>query len=613
MTTRREFVTAAAAVALGARMSDAQGRPRYLVDTPMPAPEWALLQRALLNAHTDACETFHAKYFDARNHLLCFPRWGTNDGPDDAIEHVNDWPLVHALGGSDRILELYRAVYEGHLEQYGALRTRDVPLGRDGMYVREFPPQMDWQHISEGLSVFNLMGLSTPDDAKLIERTRRFAGFYDGSDRAADNYDAKHRVMRSMFTGSRGPLLRPTTPLDWAGDPFDTTKFELEHGERNFAEFLGHYREYTDTVCDNPLNLQSTTLALNAFLLTGEKRWRDWLLQYVDAWVDRAAANGDILPSKVDADGRIGGPRKNDRWFDGVYGWNFSPLVPQTGKREDRNRVPRAVLAFMNAALLTGDDRYMNVWRRQNARLNALSKEIDGKLHTPRMCGPQGWYSYTPGPYQLNGFEIWYMTMKPEDRAAAGTHPWVEYLEGRNPSYPVMALRASLQRLNDRLEKVRADKSTPDTRLADNALEFNPASVASLLQLTQGALHIARPPWSPNSPNQGGAPLYARLRYFDARERRAGLPEDVAALVDELGEDRTGVTLVNLSRTQTRAVTVQGGAYGEHLITSVQDDRQTRPVNHRSFAVYLEPGCGTRLQVNMRRYSGTPTLKFPWA
>ena len=127
----------------------------------MRAPEWALLQRELLHAHTDACELFRQKYFDERNHLMCFPRWGTNDGPDDAIEHVNDWPLVHALGGSDRVLEMYRAIYEGHIEQYSALRTRDVPMGRQGMYVREFPPQLDWQHISEGLSVLPRMGRSS--------------------------------------------------------------------------------------------------------------------------------------------------------------------------------------------------------------------------------------------------------------------------------------------------------------------------------------------------------------------------------------------------------------------------------------------------------------------
>ncbi len=583
--------------------------PSLHLRTPMPTPEWALLQRELLRVHTEACESFHARYFDQRNHLLCFPRWGTNDGPDDAIEHVNDWPLLHALGGSNRILQLYQAVYEGHLEQYGALRTKKVPSGRQGMYVREFPPQLDWQHISEGLSAFNLMGLSTPDDAKLIERTCRFAGFYDGSDPAAPNYDPKHRVIRSMFNGSLGPLLRPTTALDWAGDPFDTARFRLEHGERNFKEFLAHYREYTDTVCDSPLNLQSTTLALNAYLLTGEQRWRDWLLSYVDAWAERAAANHDILPSKVGLDGRIGGRGK---WYDGVYGWNFSPIVPQTGKREDRNRVPRSIVAFMNAALLTGDDRYMAVWRRQNAAINARAKQIDGTMQTPRMCGPKGWYSYAPGAYRLNAFEIWYMTMKREDRALAGEHPWIDFLEGKNPDYPVTALRASLDRIRTRLAKMQDDNSTPETRLADNALEYNPASVVSLLQLTQGALHIARPPWSPTSPHQGGAPLHARLRYFDPIARRAGLPEDVAALIDTLEADRTCVTLINLSPANLRAVTVQGGAYGEHDISTVHDGQRLHRVAGRSFDVWLNPGCGARLDLTMRRYGAKPTLTFPW-
>jgi hypothetical protein len=242
MIDRRLFIATAAAASLAPRLTRAAERKQLVAATPGPAPEWALLQRQLLHAHTEACEIFHAKYFDGRHHLLCFPRWGTNDGPDDAIEHVNDWPLLHALGGSDRILALYRAVYEGHVEQYSALRTQDVPSGRQGLYVREFPPQMDWQHISEGLSTFNLMGLSTPRDAQLIERTRRFAGFYDGSDAAAPNYDRRHRVMRSMFNGSIGPLLRPTTALDWAGDPFDTTRFHLVHGERNFDEFLNTMR-----------------------------------------------------------------------------------------------------------------------------------------------------------------------------------------------------------------------------------------------------------------------------------------------------------------------------------------------------------------------------------
>ena len=610
---QRQFVVTAGALTLATRAFGGAVRPELHLTTPLPAPEWALLQRELLRLHTEACEIFHAKYFDARHHLRCFPRWGANDGPDDAIEHVNDWPLVHALGGSDRVLELYRAVYEGHVEQYSSLKTREVPLGRSGMYLREFPPQLDWQHISEGLSVFNLMGLSTPEDTRLIERARRFAGFYDGSDPAAPNYDRRHRVIRSMFNGSAGPLLRPTTAMDWAGDPFDTSKFELVHGERNFEEFLAHFAEYTDTVCDSPLNLQSTTLALNAYLLTGESRWRDWLLEYVDAWAARAARNGDILPSKVGLDGRIGG--KTGKWYEGVYGWGFSPVVPQTGKREDRNRVPRSILAFMNAAMLTGDDRYMDVWRRQNAAINAQARELDGKLSTPRMFGPQGWYSYAPGPYRLNAFEIWYVSMKKQDRELAGTHPWVEYLEGRNPDYPATALRESMERMRARLAKVAADTSSPETRLADNALEFNPASVASLMHLTQGALHIARPSWSPTSPFQGGSPLHARLRYFDPVKRRAGLPEDVAALVDTLEADRTVVTLVNVNPARERVVTVQGGGYGEHVIVSAtaSEDAGPRTIDGRSFDVRLAPGCGARLDLRMRRYAAQPTLAFPWS
>ena len=203
--------------------------------------------------------------------------------------------------------------------------------------------------------------------------------------------------------------------------------------------------------------------------------------------------------------------------------------------------------------------------------------------------------------------------MRADDRALAGAHPWVDYLEGRNPNYPATALRAALERVRTRVALVEADASTPETRLADNALEHNPASVTALLQLTQGALHIARPPWAPTSPNQGGAPLHARLRYFDPVKRRAGLPEDVGALVDTLTDERTGVTLVNLNPSRERVVTVQGGAYGEHVIVSVNDGKQTTAVGARAFDARLAPGCSVRLELVMRRYAGTPTLAFPWS
>ena len=606
---RREFIAGAAAIC--ASSAFAGNEAPLAIATPMRPPEWALLQRELLRVQTEACEAFFEHYFDDRGYLRAFERWGSNDGPDDAIEHVNDWALLHALGGSDRILDMYRTAWEGHLRQYSRARTKDVPMGRKGMYVREFPPQMDWQHISEGLTTFNLMGLSTPQDAKLIERTRRFASFYTGEDPAAPNYDPQHRVIRSMFNGSLGPLLRPATALDWAGDPFDVSKFKMEHGERTYQETLDHYRDYTDVVCDNPLNLHATTLGLNAFMLTGDNSYRTWALSYLDAWVERAAANGGILPSRVGLDGRIGGA--TGKWYGGVYGWGFSPIVPQTGLREDRNRVPRSIVAFMNGTLLTGDDRYMQMWRRQNEAIHEQARTIDGKLQTPRMYGDQGWYSYAPGPYRFNAFEIWYMSMRAADRELAGDHPWIAFLEGRNTSYPVEAQQAALTRVRERIAAMRADTTTPQTRLADNAININPASVTALIQLTQGGLHIARPPGSPTSPHQGGAPLHARLRYFDPELRRAGLPQDVAALVDELGAEHASVTLVNLNPVSARTVTIQGGAYAEHRIESVSVDDRRIEVGSPAFNMQLQPGCGARLRLSMRRYANQPTLAFPWA
>ena len=126
-----------------------------------------------------------------------------------------------------------------------------------------------------------------------------------------------------------------------------------------------------------------------------------------------------------------------------------------------------------------------------------------------------------------------------------------------------------------------------------------------------GGLHIARPPWSPTSPNQGGVPLHCRLRYFDADKRRAGVPEDVAALVHALGDAVAEVTLVNLGKV-ARTVIVQGGAWAEHRIESVTLDGIETRIGRPDFTLRLEPGCGARLRLAMRRFANRPTLAFPW-
>lgn len=610
--TRRSFLLTSAA--LMAVPMAAQADTAITLSAPMDAPEWALLQRALIAQHTDACVAFFHRYFNQANGWLeTTERFGGDDGPDDAIENVNDWPHLYAMGGDDVLREMYTKAYEGHVRQYSAAKTVDVPIARLGMYYKEFPSQFDWQHNGEGLTVFNLMPLGAPYDRLYRERVKRFAGFYMDEDPGAPNYDPKLKLIKSLMNGSRGPMLRDATALDWTGDPIEVkNRFpSLGHGEGAYEGMLAHFKDYNDVVGDHPLNLASTQLATNAYMLTHEPKYKEWVLGYCDAWAQRTKENGGIIPSKVGLDGKIGGPA--NKWYAGAYGWGFSPVVPMTGKREDRNRVPWCIGGLFNAYLLSkGDDKYLNVWRTTADKFDAQSKTVDGKLSTPTMFGDEGFYSFKPGKYNKNFLEIYALSMKPSDRARAEETEWYHYLEGKNPEYPVKAMREAMARIRTHMEAVDADTTSPDMRLADSALDINPASIKALTQLIEGGLYLQHGSWARSSMSQGGTLLYARLRHFDPERRRAGLPPDVAVLVDSWADDGLTATFVNLNPSQARSVIVQGGAYGEHQIVSVSDGKTATPVNDRSFPLRLAPGCGARLTIKMKRFANDPTLSLPW-
>lgn len=149
---------------------------------------------------------------------------------------------------------------------------------------------------------------------------------------------------------------------------------------------------------------------------------------------------------------------------------------------------------------------------------------------------------------------------------------------------------------------MRLDASTPDTRLSDDPYRYNPAQVESLLHLAMGCPH----------PGRGGNIIGARLRYFDADRRRAGLPRDVAALVTAMSADETKLTLVNVGPVESRTVVVQAGAYGEHEITGITlADGSTHEAGSPTVAICLAPGCGGQMTIRHRRYAHPPTLAQP--
>lgn len=618
---RRDFNKNIANLGLGSiifdqlRPNNANARPKdqfyRIYGRPIEQiPEWAILQRQLIENCSLACEVFYKKYFDNRGYFECFERWGANDGPDDAIENVNAWPILHAIGGHNSLKTNYETAWHGHLEQFTNAKTTAVKAGQRGMYSRGFSVMNDWQHLSEGLTAFNSMGLSNPKSRAFSRYADFAANLYNGKDAIAKNYDPKLKIIKSMITGSRGPLMRQMTPMEWAGDPFDTSNFFMAHGERNYQETLDHYADYGDVVGDSPLNLQATSLALSAYLYTQNSDHRNWILDYVYAWANRMRENNNIIPSKIAPNGKINSAEYP--WWSGVYGWGFSPIVPQTGIRENRNRVPRSFTGFINAFLLSGDETLFELWRIQATEINNNGKTINGEFHTPTMFNKDGWYGFQKGTNQANIREIWYFTMRENELDRTNDkHPWCEFLYGRNNAYPTESLRKDLAEIEKRLDLIKNDTTTKATRLADAALDFNCALVTNLVHQTMGGIHIARPPWSRSSAQQGGVHLFARLRHFDAKSRRAGLPSDVAVLVTKLTKTHTHFSIINNSENATRETITQIGGFNEHRLESIIIDGNETKTNASAIHTILPPKHAAEIIISHSLYVKQPSFAWP--
>ena len=160
-------------------------------------------------------------------------------------------------------------------------------------------------------------------------------------------------------------MLRKATVYDWVGDPVPGS-FHLMHNaagrsqmllnlKEYYPKMLAHCEEYLDSVGDNLLNLASTNLALNAFALTGDPKYKNLggrLCRRLEA-ARRGSAAG-TFPSNVGLDGKPGGEH-NGQWWKGTYGWNFTIFDGELGKIAHRNYLTAGSWpGFANALLMTG-------------------------------------------------------------------------------------------------------------------------------------------------------------------------------------------------------------------------------------------------------------------
>jgi hypothetical protein len=153
-----------------------------------------------------------------------------------------------------------------------------------------------------------------------------------------------------------------------------------------------------------------------------------------------------------------------------------------------------------------------------------------------------------------------------------------------------------------RIGGIRRDDADPAAYTEDYLRNHNPVSEEALLQLTMGA---------PKQIYYGGL-VMARVRHFDRKRDRPGLPPGVAALVEGLDDDGVRLRLVNVG-SETGELAVQAGGYGEHTFTRVSsdDDREVVRPDDAAVTMTLPPNTGTTLDARLERFDNDPGYEPP--
>ncbi len=242
-------------------------------------PAWALLERRLFDAMNESVQPFLDRYVTDEGELI----WreggtGSRDGADDFYESVYNWPLAYLLGGGEHLLEQGRRIWDGITRQ----------LTRAGMLHKEYELGYDQFHQGESYIAFYFLCLADPTNPTNIERAERFAGFYLNEDPDAPNYDPEHKLIRAAHNGSGGPRWgysdQPQPSYNWGpgmrvyGLPFNDLPGidhydDLEDPAK--ARRMGQAMNERMGRGDVAGNLIVTSLVANAYLLTGEGKYRD--------------------------------------------------------------------------------------------------------------------------------------------------------------------------------------------------------------------------------------------------------------------------------------------------------------------------------------------------
>ncbi len=564
---------------------------------------------------------------------------------DDLYEAFYNLPLLYMLGGDERFLRLAHFHWDAvnrQAQQYGLVKD-EYELGYDQF------------HQSEGNLYFCLLCSADPENPVLFERARRFADLFLGM----PNYDPDLNIIRAVHTGAGGPrwgYLDEGKHI-WSRfmEPF-ALPFEDIEGIQSYED-LGDWNEsavHTDNrqrmmsamntrmgQGDSVCNLLATSLVTNAFLMTGDHAYSDWVLKYTQGWWDRAAENQGVIPDNVRLDGRVGA-MFDGAWYGAAYGWTW----PLGYDYVDDS----LTVAAMNATLVSGstdwlklpgqhfdlifskghvvDDYQALAPPRPDPWIVNLTKQAGSNkaFVAPKKRGQNGWFAEFPfivGPLAsrwCTSFDSkdaerlakleeaepqdWSVSYSFRAKGDDGhERPWFTYVSGRNDSYPEEILNQSLDQVAARLAMVEADTADLTCVHIHHWQNHNPITTEALVQLTLGA---------PQQRYNGGFHR-ACFRYFDRTNNRLGLPPNVSALVRRIDNTGAELTLVNLHQSSSRQVSIQGGFFGEHEIVDVTiaNASSSISVNGHCFDVLLSAATQITLRIQLKRFARSPSNVWP--
>ena len=552
-------------------------------------PSWALLELKLIALMEKGAHMMSHKYAERSG------AWYWSDDLDDYYERSYNWCLLYNMGGDESLVDLALKHWNAttrlfddrdgnrinNMEYFHGVHPMQLKHNIHNEYFSiAHPGDAEWHHMGEGNMAFYDLALGDPTISENVRRSRRFADMFLGEDPESPIYDPVHKIIRSPMHGSLGPFHDATLDMvksylhgghasspDWKaksmgvrGSLYPVVK-DLQPGwwddPKQARDIVALFNKVVLNG-DSAANLAATGLVTNAYLYTGDDKYKQWVVDYVEAWMDRIEQNGGIIPDNVGPTGKPG-EHRDGVWWGTLYGWNsyvgWSHIFHSLG------------VASECAHLVTQDASYLDILRSQiNVLLDNSITDENGQLLVPNRATPDGWVHAhveedkwdATSSTNLRLYELahlYHASMSQEDydlilRVREGDHlrDWNEealgaaraewdseysrfqYYDGKNPDWPEKALSLQYQVALENYHTMENDDRTVPEILRDNQEPRNAVFTKILTHVMFG---------SPQYLYHGGL-LRATVRYFDPVRMRPGLPPDVAVLVDELALGRRG-------------------------------------------------------------------------